>query len=43
MYETPENDWDGYLHHVFESGSQIGFLSGMHSYHDNHAEDRKFT
>jgi hypothetical protein len=42
QYETGENDYDQPLHHLFEQNGQTGFLAGMQSHHDNHAEDRQF-
>lgn len=42
QYETPETDWDAEFRFDFGNSDQVGLLSGMSSYHDNHAEDRKF-
>ena len=42
QYETPETDFDTEFRIDFGNGDQVGILSGMSSYHDNHAEDRRF-
>ncbi len=42
QWETWENDFDQAFTHSFDNGDQVGFLSGMSSYHDNGREDRRF-
>ena len=42
QYETPETDFDWPFRFDFGIGDQVGFLSGMSSYHDDGCEDRRF-